>query len=303
MSELGLPFQGTLWYWVEDVYGDGGTLENTLPISCKIQDARPGIGDKHKVLRGIDSPRACHLLEQCTDPTFHLEYIPQCDDTLIEDVINRTTEGKLQSLAFNLGINTNITAGADKTYIQMVGCKPKTVRVASSFNTEYMITIDFSVKSATPSTSATGEAPSALTGDYLAFHVAGGIAKDGSDFAYIVDSIDITIEHNLTDKFDHDSLVKQFCIEGALDVDGTIDVSLDEGGGTHFTEVMAQTAFDVIVDLGGTGCPRLTLPACQWKSGEFDVNISGEPMMESAPFTMHAADDTEAFGIVTSTPA
>lgn len=253
------------------------------------------------MLRGIDSPGACHLLEQCTDPIFHLEYIPQCDDTLIDDVIDRTAEGKLQSLYFELGTNANIVA-ADKTYFNMIGCKAKTVKVTGSFNTEYIISVDFSVKSTTTSIAATGVAPTALTGDFLSFHRAGAIAKDGGDFAYIVDSIDITFEHNLTDKWDHDSLVKQFCIEGARDIDGTIDISLDEGGGVHWAEVINQTEFDVIVDLGGKGCPRLTLPNCKWKSGEFDINISGDEMADSAPFKSRPSNASECSNVVSAKP-
>lgn len=293
-----MPFRGSIWYWIESTYGDGGTVTHTLPVSCKVIDARPGINDKHKILRGIDSPCVSSLLEQSTDPVFHLEYIPQCDDTLIDDVIDRTVEGKLQSLAFEVGTNVNITSAADKTYYLMKGCKPKTVRVAASFNTEYVITVDFSVSTSVVSNVATGSSPTALSGAYLAFNVAGGISKDGSDFAYIVDSIDITFEHNLIDKWDHDTLVKTYAIEGARDIDGTIDISLDEGGKSHFNEIMNQTEFDVIIALGGGSCPTLTLPNCKWKSGEFDVNISGEPMMESAPFTSHPSNASECSNVV-----
>jgi hypothetical protein len=301
MAELGLPFRGTLWYWEEASYG-GGESGTTYAISCKILDARPGIMDKHKVLRGIDRPCACELLEQATDVVFHLEYIPQCDDNLIERIIDRNANGKLESLAFCLGTNVNVASATDRTYFNLVGCKAKTVRVSASFNNEYIITVDFSVKSGTTATTATGVAPTDLTGDYLAFHVAGGITKDATDFAYIVDGIDVTIEHNLTDKWDHDSLVKQYCVEGALDATGTIDISLDEGGGVHWGEIMQQTEFDVIIDLGGSTCPRLTLPNCKWKSGEFDVNISGEPMMEDAPFTSHPSNAVECSNIVSATP-
>lgn len=304
MAELGLPFRGSLWYWVEATYG-GGASGATLPVSCKVLDARLGINDKHKVLRGIDSPCACHLLEQATDVVFHLEYIPQCGDTLIKNCIDRTSHGSLHSLYFELGTNINVATATERTFFEMVGCKAKTVRVAASFNNEYIITVDFSVKSATTATTpvgyADGSTPNVLTGDYNAFHIAGAIKKNGASFAYITDAIDITFEHNLIDKWDHDSLVKQYCIEGALDVAGTIDISLDEGGADHWAEIMNQTEFDVVIDLGGSGCTSLTLPNCKWKSGEFDVNISGEPMMDSASFTSHPSNATECSNVVGTT--
>jgi len=317
MAELGNPFEGTLWYWSEATSGYGisvGTATDgsvvTYPVSCKILDARPGINDKHKVLLGIDSPCACNLYEQATDVVFHLEYIPQCDDTLIAQIIDRTVEGKLQSVQFALGTNSRITTAADKTAFHLLGCKPKTVRVAASFNETYVITVDFSVKSASTSTAVFGSAPSDLYGAYLGFNVAGAITRGtaGSgvtytSIAYITDSVDITFNHNLVDKWDHDSLVKQYSIEGERSVEGTVDISLDEGGGIHWGEIMNQDEFDVIIDLGKVGCPRLTLPNCKWKSGEFDVNTGNEPMMDSAPFTSHPSDFSECTDIVTSTPS
>ena len=138
-----MPFQGDAWYVVQPAYDlqptDGLT---SLPISCKILDMRYGIGDKHKVLRGFDAPNACHLLEQVSDLTLHLEYIPQVGDTLIDDVIDRLATMKLQSLGFVIRTNRFQTTSADRTSYLLWGCKPKTVRISSSINTEYVITID-----------------------------------------------------------------------------------------------------------------------------------------------------------------
>ena len=60
MAELGLPFQGSIWWWTEASYG-GGESGTTNAVSCKVLDARPGINDKHKPLRGIDGPQVCEL--------------------------------------------------------------------------------------------------------------------------------------------------------------------------------------------------------------------------------------------------
>ncbi len=295
---MGLPFQGKAWYYVQSAYDtiptDGDTA---LPISCKIQDMRYGIGDKHKELRGFDKPNACHLLEQVSDLTLHLEYIPQCDDTLIKDVCNRTTEMKLQSLGFVLGTNRYLTTDADKSSFLLWGCKPKTIRISSSVNNEYMVVIDFSVKEVESCNSdtdglsiATLAEPTALTGDYLAFNVAGSITKDAADIAYIAESIDININHNLVDKYDHDSLVKQYSIEGAYDITGNCDISLDEGGREHANEILDQDEFDIVINMGGAGCPVLTIPNCKWKSGQIDVNVSGDILADSAPFTGKPTD-------------
>lgn len=294
MANLGLPFSGIAWYTVQSAYDSKPTSGDTeLPISCKILDMRYSIGDKHKELRGFDVPNACSLLEQVSDLSLHLEYIPQCDDTLLEDVANRTAEMKLQSLGFVVGVNQHLTTTADKSSYLLWGCKPKTVKVSSTINTEYIITIDFSVKeveSVSSDTNTFGEVPTALTGAYLAFNVAGSIAKSAGATAYITESVDININHNLIDKYDHDSLIKQYCIEGAYDIDGSIDISLDEGGRVHMNEILDQTEFDITVTMGGAGCPVITIPDCKWKSGELDVNISGDILADSAAFTGKPSD-------------
>lgn len=285
MASLGLPFQGKIWYYIESTYESGPSSTGELPISVKVVDAKPGVGDKHKKLRGIDKPEADILLEQCTDHTFHLEYIPQVGDTLFEDAnISNPSDCKLSTMAFVLV--TNDCLGADQSIYLISGAKCKTTRVSSSHNTEYMYVMDFSVKSIVTASTVSGYSePSALGGDICAFNIAGSISKDGGDLAYILNSVDVTIDHGVKDRWDHDSLVKQFAIEGELNVEGSVDISLDEGGAVHFAEVLAQEYFEIILNLGGAGAPKITLANCKWKSSEVDVNISGEDMKESAPFT------------------
>lgn len=302
VSDIGKPFQGKAWYWVEATYG-AGESGSTLPISKYIQDVRIGSGDRHAPIRDIGDPALAALLEQCKDPTLHLEYNPQCDDTLIEDVGNRDACGELQSLAFLIGVNTcTSNAADDKSYYLAKGCKPSTVRIASSKNEPYSVTIDFEAQSVATSTTATGSEPSALSGAILQFNVAGSITKtggfnpEGSAIAYITNSIDITIDHQLSGYTDHDALEKSFLVEGELNVSGSCDITLDGGGAMHFGEVFANTPFTIVVNLGGAGCPQLTLTGCEWDSSEIDVNVSGEAVMESAPFTAVPTDKTAIVG-------
>jgi len=278
----------------------------------QILDARPGIADKHEEIRGIDSACACDLHELANDYTFHLEFHPQCDSlAFLEYICDRDTNCKLQPLAFSLVTNTCVAAAGDKTCYFICGCKPKTVRINAAFNQYYTVTVDFSAKTvltdgdaAFPTDGAdadgVGTAPDDLTGAYLGFNVGGSIQTAAGDVAHILDSFDVTIDHGLKDKWDHDSLTKQYAIEGALSVTGTCDISLDEGGGTHWGQVVNQNEFDLVVDLGGVGCPRLKFMDCKWKTSEIDVNVSGDDMMESAPWTAHPTDC--AAGFVYATP-
>lgn len=285
MASLGLPFQGEIRYYVEASYGVGSspTLAGK-PISIKVLNAKIGVGDKHKGIRGFDAREICYLLEQAEDFSFHVEYIPQVGDTLFDDaVIADAATCALDSIQFYL--QTNACLGSDMTVYNITGAKCKSCKIAASINNEYVYAMDFDVKSVATSSSPTGAAPADLAGDLCAFNIAGSIEKDGGSFAYITNAIDITIENGIKPYYDHDSLVKQYAIEGELNIDGTVDISLDEGGGVHLAEVLAQNDFDVVIALGGAGAPEITLANCKWKSSEIDVNISGDIMKENAPFT------------------
>lgn len=305
LDQLGKPFQGKAWYWVEDSYG-GGESATTLPISCKIQNVRIDTGDRHKVLRDIGSPLACHLLKQTYEPKIHIEYIPQCDDTMIDDVISRATSTcSLQSLSMCIGANVFESDVDDITYYYVKGMKPSTVRVSGSKNTEYLVVIDYEAKSVVTSTTSIGGEPAALTGEYLAFNIAGEITKTGGHvvntdhIAFITNSIEITVNHKLTGYTDHDALEKSYLIEGEMDVEGSVDITLDGGGALHIGEVLSNDSFTITVDLGGSGCPRLTLPACEWQNSSVDINTSGEAIMNSAPFT---CKPTTCSSIVSAVP-
>jgi len=290
VSTIGRPFQGTAWYWVEASFG-GGASGSTLDIGKYVQNVAIGTGDKGMDIRSIESAVVAERIEQTDEPTLSIEYNPQADDTLIDDVIDRDSCCVLQSLAFCFGANTCTGSGNDNvTYYSVVGAKPSSVRISASKNEPYTVSIDFECKSITTSTSATGSAPTRLSGDILQFNVAGSITKTGgfnptaSKIAYVTNSIDISIDHQLTSYTDHDSLTKSYIVEGTMDVSGSVDITLDGGGGMHFGEVKNFTDFTLTINMGGAGSPKLTLPGCNWDSSEVPINTSGEAMMESASF-------------------
>lgn len=306
VSDITHPFQGKAWYWIEDTYGSGEST-TTLPISKYVQDIKIGTGDKGKDVRSIFSAIVAERIEQTNEPTISVEYNPQADDTLIDDVIDRNSCCILQSIAFCVGANTCTGSGTDnETYYYAVGCKPSSVRIAGSKNEPYTVTVDFLAKSVATSVDATGEEPTALTGDILQFNVAGSITKTGgfnptgSKIAYITNSIDITITHKLTGYTDHDSLTKAYLVEGEMDVSGTVDITLDGGGGMHFGEVQNFTDFIITINMGDAGAPIITLPGCNWDNSEVNINVSGEAMMESAPFT---ATPSACSNLVSTAPA
>lgn len=292
-SNMGFPFQGRAWYWVEATFG-GGYSGTTLPISCYIQNVRIGTGDRSIPIRDIGSAQVVELMQLMPRPTLHIEYHPQAGDTLLDDAADRTSCCTLQSMAFLIETNKCMPDGEDSQFY-FVGCKGDTIRISGSKDTPYTIAIDFlaqsvvtinsSTATALASTIAAG-APGPLSGTIMTFNMAGSIAKTGGVVARITNSMDITINNNLNSYADAGATEPEFIIAGAQDITGSVDISMDDGGAIQLAEIMANTPFTLTFSLGtAVGSPIITIPGCEWDNGDIDVNVSGEAMISPVPFT------------------
>ena len=296
LDTIGKPFQGSVKYWEESSYGSLSGV--SLAVSCKVQNVRIETGDIFKTLRDIGSPLVCAFIKQTREPKFHLEYIPQEDDTLMETAINSASSCcTLQSLTFNVGINICESDPDNQSWYLIAGCKPSSCRISASKNTEVLVSLDYECQSIVTSCAETGSSPTPLTGEYLAFNVAGSITKTGgfnptgTKVAYITNSIELNFTHKLTGYTDHDSLVKAYLIEGEYDVEGSVDITLDGGGAMHIGEVLNMTEFELEWTMGlNAPSPVITLPVCAWKNGAVETNVGGEAIFFNNPFTAKITD-------------
>jgi len=283
-NDIGLPFQGRAWYWVESSFG-GGISGTTLPISCYIQSVRIGSGDRHKPIRDIGTAQVVELMKLADAPTLHIEYNPQIGDTLLDDCVDRTSCCTLQSMAFLLETN-KCMPDADDSEFYVTGAKANTVRISGSKDEPWLITVDFLCKSIVTVTGYGDTTPDPLAGAINTFNLVGGsITKSAGHSAYVTNSVDITINQNLTPYYDIGGANPEYIVDGAMDITGTCDITLDGGGGVQMAEVLANTAFTLTVNLGGAGAIQVVIPGCEWDNVEVDANVSGEAMISSVPFT------------------
>ena len=300
--EIGRPFQGEIYWYLEDGYGTGIPSDQgvkgrySVSVSSVVEVARMETGEVNKYYRGIDSVYISKATKTNTDRTFHLEYLLQTDDALLEYLVDRSV-GTVRSLGFIVGANTDMTGM--NSWWEMKGCKCKTVEIASSTGEAWKVSADFSVSGTSVNDvqtdiAAAGEPKSSvtdagLTGDIAMFNV-GATIKAGvsaTNLAYVSDSFSVTVNHNTQDLWNVGSREKTNVIESALDCTGTADISLDAGGRLHFQDVLdADTATTIVVTTAlVTGAPVITLTNVRWDSSSIDVSPGNEAMMESAPFT------------------
>jgi len=284
---LGLPFQGQVLWWTEASYG-GGRSGTTQWVSSKVYDARIDTGEICKALRGISSPTICGYISMPSDYSFHLEFVLQNTGgtkSLATNAALRTATNDLNSLCFEVRANED---GATKSYYLVKGCKCKTFNIKASMKNEYICTADFSACSVITASSIGYADPTAIvsTVTYAQFNRPGHVLYKNTNVAIatIVDSVDITINHNITDYFSANNVYKQGAIPGALDVTGTLGISLDDGGKAFFDALWTGLT-NVLINLNIGGYDVVRLRNARWNGMSFDVNTSGDMMKVDAPFT------------------
>lgn len=288
---MSYPLQGVVYFEIESSYKNGFSGSQSR-FSDVVTDARIETGDINTELRSISEVSLVDFQKTLEDPTLHIEYVyqPHTGISAVSYFYNRT-DCDLESFAIEVGVNT-CSASSD-TYYYMIGCKPKSFTVSASKGDVYNISVDFSVASLGIYSTAQGTDPGAIGTSYAAFNNAGSITWAGVTGAYVTESFEFTVDNNLTDYHDVGSYVKKAAIPGAINITGSCDISLDDGGDTHFDEVLAGTNITSLkLDTGiATGaCGEFELLSGRFDSTSIDVNTSSEGIMSSVPFTFKALD-------------
>lgn len=298
--EIGRPFQGKIYFWEELSYGGiikPGTVEKS--VSSVVEVARIETGDITKYYRGIDSIYISKATSSNNDYTFHLEYLLMTDDKLYDYLVDRTSSGTVRSLGFVIGANTSMT---NNSWYKLYGVKCKNVEKSGSEGEMWKISADFSVSSIHHATSESSFGMTRPVTDTAAWQLTSlcpfnstesSIVDTASDtIAYVTKNFSVTVNHNLQDLWSVGSRNKKNCIEGALDVTGTCDISLDAGGFWHFDDVIngnVETTITIdtteATNVFGTRGVQTTLTNVRFDSSSIDVSPGSEGMMESAPFT------------------
>jgi hypothetical protein len=278
---VGYPLQGSIYYQVESDYGDGMQAGASVAISDAIENVRLESGEINMELRTISSPTIAAFAKANEDYSLHLEFVLQeaVSTSLVSWCVNRDS-CDIGSLAFMYGVNT--TCG-DASWYNIRGAKCRSLTISADRGDFYKVTADFSVASVDIAATSTGTAPDALGTDFAAFNVAGGITWSGVTGAYVTDSFTITVDNDLEDLYDVGSPNKRAAIPKQKKITGSCDISLDGGGGTHFSEVVGGTDITSLAfDTGVSG--TITLTNGRFNNTQVNQDTTGG-ILNSVPFT------------------
>lgn len=286
MGDYTVGFQGSIEYVDEASYGAGCPDNPTmLAVSDYVQSVRINADPGIIKLRDFDSYDVQEIIEGLNKYGFTVEYLVQ-NSTLITDCITRTN-GDLDSLYFDIGLNTSGTA----TYYACSGCKCKSLDLSVANEEAITATAEFSVKSVTTTTSAcdvgSGSHATATTiaTDVYTFSGCDIERPDGTDLAYIIDRFSMTINNNIDERCTIGSSEIKLALPGQRDISGSADVSVADGGKTHWDEVMACTENNLVWEFGAAGAPKITVTNVTWDTIELEGNISDSIVIPSVPWS------------------
>ena len=286
---MSYPFLGDIYYEVEASY-KAGFSGTQLRISDAIQDVRIETGDINTELMSISQASLVAFSKTMVDPTLHIEWVlqPHAGDSLVSNCWTRAN-CDLDSMSFEIPVN-ECSGSVVSAFHYLKGCKCKSFNVKASSNENWIISADFSVASLETNLTRTGTKPGALGTAYAAFNTAGDITWTGVTGAYVTQGFDFTVDNNLTDHYDVGSVSKTASIPGAISITGSCDISIDDGGTTHFDEVIAGTDItSLVLNTGITTATynngKFTLSGGRFDSSSIDLNTSGGGIISSVPFT------------------
>lgn len=283
MTDIGKNFRGSIGYEIEETYGGGlpELITSLKRFSDYVESATVRAPDIHTNIRTIEKPELDLFTRTVSNYEIDTTFILQNNAgtiTLLENLCKRdATTGELASFYIELK--------ADKSYYKAKGCIPSSVSITGARGEPYRCSVTFSVASI-DTTDTTGTPLAAKSGSpVLLFNEAGSILFDGAAIAYITDTTTINIAQNPEDIYNVGSWDKKASIAGPLDITGTCDISLDEGGSAHFNRVLSVVEKTIVITTGGTGAPVLTLNGVVFDSAEITTDNAASAMMTSAPFT------------------
>lgn len=287
--EISRPYEGFLSWWLEGTYGDDTNKSSASDVAEVINSARFETGEVNRYYRSIDSFKISKTTQSIIDYMFHLEYHVQHDDNILTYLMGLDANDHAWNLGFELGVNTS---GTTDTFYTLKGCKVKTCEANGSEGEGWLITADFSVKdvaiAAAQASSKTTDAGSVVDGDLCMFNIAGSIQADGADVADVLQNFTVRVDNNLDDMWSVGSRYKERAIRTAVDYTGSADISIDDGGNPHLTDVINHNeATSIVIQMAhtGSGAPKITLTDTRWDSGIIDAAGQTEGIIESCPFT------------------
>lgn len=274
-----MPFQGRALLIKETEFGVEPTTPAYLRFSDYVNRVQVGGDPQRTPLRNLDSAGIVDFLNGIEQYTLTVDFDVQRDEQL-KDMVVRGADGKLASWSIEVSVNKD--QAAVDAYYSFVGAKPNSVTLNSDVGGSLKASVEFFCKDVT--IAVTEPAPTGITREAalataVYSYVTGDLERPASTaFAYITRAWSATINNNLTKLPDVNSATYKAFLEGAIGLEGSADIAVEDGGKAQFDEAMLGTENDLVLYFGKlAGDPLWTFVKAQFPNATFEFGSdSGE---------------------------
>lgn len=205
------------------------------------------------------------------------------------DYWERTSTGAPRAWSWELIPNED---AATKHWIRGSGWKCKTAKLTGRLGEAWLATVSLvggtiSDPVTTDPGIGTGsrEARSAIS-DALRSFASGAITFNGSAWATLLGSIEITCDHGTEPRHTTGNAdpVPGATTHGKRRITGTVDISLDDAFKEHFDRVKALAEHTIVIPFGAAGQPKLTLTGVRLPDLDGETGADVDVLMGNQPF-------------------
>lgn len=270
-----MPFQGRALLIKETVFGEEPATPAYLRFSDYVNRVQVGGDPQRTPLRDIGSAGIVDFLNGIEQYTLTVDFDVQRDDQL-EDMVVRGSNGKLASWSIEIAVNKD-----DDTvdaYYSILGAKPNSVTINADVGGSLKASVEFFCKSIIPvAVEPTVTSREGALGTAVYSYVTGDLERPlATAFAYITRAWSATINNNLTRLPDVGEATYKAFLEGAIGLEGSADIAVEDGGKAQFEEAMLGTENDLVIFFTGA-TPKWTFVKAQFPNATFEFSSdSGE---------------------------
>jgi len=284
-------FDADIEFYAESTYGEGlynpATGDTMWRVSNLINSITLTNNNNAEVLFSIGDVSGADIILKQKEYTLRIEYILQEVGSLSESLlyygITRNSSNDLDSVVFLIQY--------DDTYYECKGGICNSVEISGDVGEPIKVTQEFyfsdvTTSSTDPLSSLTNLShSSALTGDYATYGGA-DVSRSSVTIGYGTRSFSVTVNNNAERVFAVGSDKPKTIVAGKMDISGTIDVYIDEGGLTQWEWVndTPTTAHSIKVDFGITTPDYVQFSDTMFTSIDLPMNNSDAIVVTGLPF-------------------
>lgn len=211
---------------------------------------------------------------------------------VVDGGVDRQADNSLKSYSFEVAVNLD---GTTQSYYTFKGGKVESTSLRGSVGEAVMVehtikALSVSIVTSEPSVGTGSRETSALGA--LSVYSGSTITRGGSAVAYITRAFELSVSHSLSVEGTDNQTDPKEIFEGARQVSGRCDITIDDGGKTLADTVLAGTEAAMTFAFGSTGALEVGLTGVRWQNLDIPLDTQEGCIKQNVPFRAKTAAAT-----------